>query len=230
MRIGTQDVDAIIFDFDGTLADSMWVWDEVDRMFLAKRGIPFTDEFGEMIAVLGFELGADFAIEHFGLDEQPEDIIEEWKSAAEEGYATQVMLKPGALEYLQRCKEAGMPLAIATSLQRHLLEPALANNDVLDLFDAICVCDELQCGGKSNPVVYLEAARQLGVPAERCAIFEDVVTAAKSAKETGAYVVGVYDEHKQQATDELRKTVDFFITDYAELLDEASQPSRHQGE
>ena len=75
MRVGTQDVDAIIFDFDGTLADSMWVWDEVDRMFLAKRGIPFTDEFGEMIAVLGFELGADFAIEHFGLDEQPEDII-----------------------------------------------------------------------------------------------------------------------------------------------------------
>lgn len=135
-------------------------------MFLAKRGIPFTDEFGEMIAVLGFELGADFAIEHFGLDEQPEDIIEEWKSAAEEGYATQVMLKPGAFEYLQRCKEAGMPLAIATSLQRHLLEPALANNGVLDLFDAICVCDELQCGGKSNPVVYLEAARQLGVPAE----------------------------------------------------------------
>ncbi len=105
-----------------------------------------------MIAVLGFELGADFAIEHFGLDESPESIIEEWKSLAEESYATHVMLKPGAFEYLRHCKEQGMPLAIATSLQRHLLEPALANNGVLDLFDAICVCDELQCGGKSNPV------------------------------------------------------------------------------
>lgn len=228
MQIGTRDVDAVIFDFDGTLADSMWVWDEVDRMFLAKRNIPYTDEFGEMIAVLGFELGADFAIEHFGLDESPEDIIEEWKSLAEEGYATNVMLKPGAFEYLQFCKEQGMPMAIATSLQRHLLEPALKNNDAFELFDTICVCDELQCGGKSNPAVYLEAARRLGVPAERCAIFEDVATAARSAKETGAYVVGVYDEHKQQATDELKGIVDLFITDYAELLDGMLQDSYHQ--
>lgn len=225
MQIGTQDVDAVIFDFDGTLADSMWVWDEVDRVFLARRGIPYTDEFGEMIAVLGFESGADFAIEHFGLDENPEDIIEEWKASAEEGYATHVMLKSGALDYLRLCKEQGMPMAIATSLQRHLLEPALVNNGILDLFDVICVCDELQCGGKSNPTVYLEAARQLGVPAERCAIFEDVATAARSAKETGAYVVGVYDEHKQQATDELKSIVDLFITDYAELLDAAEDGS-----
>lgn len=218
MQVGSRDVDAVIFDFDGTLADSMWVWDDVDRAFLAKRGIPFTDEFGEMIAVLGFELGAQFAIEHFGLDESPEDIITEWKDAAREGYATRVLLKPGALEYLRHCKEQGMPLAIATSLQRHLLEPALANNGVLDMFDAICVCDELQCGGKSNPAVYLEAARQLGIPASQCAVFEDVVTAARSAKETGAYVVGVFDEHKQQATEELKAVVDLFIESYGELL------------
>lgn len=222
MQVGTRDVNAVIFDFDGTLADSMWVWDDVDRVFLAKRGIPFTEEFGEMIAVLGFELGAQFAIEHFGLDEDPNDIIEEWKQAAQDGYATRVLLKPGALEYLRRCKDAGMPLAIATSLQRHLLEPALENNGVLGMFDAICVCDELQCGGKSNPTVYLEAARQLGVPAQDCAIFEDVATAARSAKQTGAYVVGVYDAHKQQATEELKTIVDLFVESYDELLGETA--------
>ena len=219
MRIDTHDVDGVIFDFDGTLADSMWVWDEVDRSFLAKRNIPFTDEFGEMIAVLGFELGAQFAIDHFELDESPEDIIAEWKREAEEGYATRVMLKPGAREYLGRCKNQGMPLAIATSLQRNLLEPALKNNGILERFDTICVCDELQCGGKSNPTVYLEAARRLGLPARQCAIFEDVATAAKSAKQTGAFVVGVYDEHKQQATEELKSIVDLFIKGYDELLE-----------
>lgn len=227
MQVGLANVDAVIFDFDGTLADSMWVWDDVDRQFLAKRDIPFTDEFGEMIAVLGFELGAQFAIDHFRLDESPEDIIAEWKEAAEDGYATQVMLKPGAREYLDYCKSQGMPLAIATSLQRHLLEPALKNNGVLELFDAICVCDELQCGGKSNPTVYLEAARQLGVPAGSCAIFEDVATAAASAKQTGAYVVGVYDAHKQQATSELKSIVDLFIDSYCELLAAAGVPCAH---
>lgn len=229
MLVGTKDVNAMIFDFDGTLVDSMWVWDEVDRQFLEKRDLAYTDEFVEMIAVLGFELGADFVIEHFGLDENPEDIIEEWKQLAEEGYATKVELKPGAREYLELCRSQGMPLAIATSLQRHLLEPALKNNGILGLFDAICICDELQCGGKSNPAVYLEAARRLGVPAEQCAVFEDVVTAAKSAKQTGAYVVGVYDGHKQQATEELKATVDLFVQGYADLLADSEHRMEAQG-
>lgn len=218
MQVGTKNVDAIIFDFDGTLANSMWVWEEVDRQFFVKRNISRTEEFCNLIAVLGFELGAQFAIDHFKLDESPEDIIEEWKSAAEEGYKKHVVLKPNAAEYLQHCKSQGIPIAIATSLQRHLLEPALKNNGVYDLLDAICICDELQCGGKSNPTVYLEAAKQLNVPANNCAVFEDIVVAAQSAKKAGAYVVGVHDDHKQQATQELKTIVDLFIEDYAQLL------------
>lgn len=218
MRIGSADVDGIIFDFDGTLADSMWVWDEVDRRFFESRGIPFTQEYGEIIAMLGFEGGAAYTIEHFHLDESADDIIEEWKETAGESYATQVQLKVGAKEYLKRCKQAGMPISIATSLQRNLLEPALKNNGVFGLFNAICVCDELGEGGKSTPRVYEEAARLVGVPLERCAIFEDVVTPAKTAKKTGAYVVGVYDEHKQQATEELRGIVDLFVESWLDLL------------
>lgn len=218
MRIGTADVCGAIFDFDGTLADSMWVWDEVDRRFFESRGIPFTPEYGEIIAMLGFEGGADYTIERFHLDESPEDIIEEWKETAGDSYATQVMLKPGAADYLRHCKQEGLPIAIATSLQRNLLEPALKNNGVFGLFGAICVCDELGVGGKSTPRVYEEAARQIGVPLQRCAIFEDVVTPARTAKRTGAYVVGVYDEHKQQATDELRGIVDLFVNSWFDLF------------
>lgn len=218
MRIAGHDIEAAIFDFDGTLADSMWVWDEVDRAFLAKRGIPFTDDYGEMIAVLGFESGADYTIEHFGLDENADDIIAEWKELAEESYATKVLLKPGARAYLEMCREQGLPLAIATSLQRHLLEPALVNNGIFDYFETICVCDELCCGGKASPAVYLEAMRRLDVDGSSCAVFEDVVTAACSAKQTGAAVVGIYDVHKQQATEQLKEVVDVFITSWEELL------------
>lgn len=217
VRIGTFEAKAAIFDFDGTLADSMWVWDYVDRRWLEKRNIPFSEEYAEMIAVLGFESGADYVIDFFSLDEKPEDIIEEWKSDAQEGYATQVKLKPHAKEYLTSLHESGVPMAIATSLQRALLEPCLKNNGVYECFETICVCDELQCGGKSNPTVYLEAAKRLGVEPDECVVFEDVVVAAKSAKKTGAYVVGVLDEHKQQATEELKSVVDLFIEGYEEL-------------
>ena len=218
MDVNGREVAGLIFDFDGTLADSMWVWDEVDRFFFRKRDLVFDAEAVESIAVLGFEGGADYVIDRYGLDETPDEIIAEWKDTAHDRYATQVMLKEGAGEYLRRCHERGMPMAVATSLQRNLLEPSLANNGVLELFDAICVCDELGCGGKSNPAVYEEAASQMGVAVSECAIFEDVVTPARSAKKTGAYVVGVYDEHKQQASDALRETCDWFIESWEELL------------
>ena len=217
MKFNDREFDAAIFDFDGTLADSMWVWDYVDRRWLEKRNIAYSEEYAETIAVLGFEGGADFVIDFFNLDEKPEDIIEEWKRDAYDGYASGVKLKAGAADYLRTLHAQGVPLGIATSLQRHLLEPCLEHNGVLELFSAICVCDELKCGGKSNPTVYLETARQLGVPVQRCVIFEDVVTAARSAKQTGAYVVGVYDSHKQQATDELRQIVDSFIEGFENL-------------
>lgn len=218
MKILGRDVEGVIFDFDGTLADSMWVWDEVDRAFFEKRGLVFTKDASEVIAVLGFEKGADYVVERFDLDESPEDIIEEWKRSAFDSYATQVKLKRGALEFIVKCKNAGLPLGIATSLQRHLLEAALRNRGALDMFDAICTCDELECNGKSTPTVYLEAARIMGVDLERCAVFEDVVTAATSAKGAGAFVVGVYDEHKQQATEDLRAVSDAFIESWQELL------------
>ena len=210
--------DAVLFDFDGTLADSMWVWEHVDAAFLAEHGLPFDESYAEMIAVLGFESGADYTIEKYGLDVSREEVIEEWKAIAQEEYATKVGLKPHAREYLQYLHGAGVPLAIATSLQRALLVPALKNNGVFDLFGAIAICDEVTDTGKSTPAVYHAAASGLGARLERCIVFEDVVTAARSAKLGGAYVVGVYDEHKQQATDELKSIVDEFIDGYEQLL------------
>lgn len=218
MHINGHEFEAAIFDFDGTLADSMWVWNDVDARFFAKRAIAIDPAAIEQVAVLGFESGADYVIEHFGLDESPESIIEEWKCSAYDGYAHRVALKPGAREYVLACKRGGTPLAVATSLQRNLLEPALRNNGVLELFDALCVCDELHCGGKSTPAVYLEAARLMGVEPARCVVFEDVARAARSAQETGAYVVGVYDGHEQQDTAELARVADFFIESWEQLL------------
>ena len=208
---------ATIFDFDGTLADSMWVWDDVDHKFFERRNIPYSEEFAEMIAVLGFERGADYVVDYFGLNEAPEDIIEEWKSDAQEGYAAHVKLKDGASELLHALHAQGKPLAIATSLQRHLLEPCLRNNGVFDLFSTLVICDELQCKGKSTPEPYLEAAKRLEADITRCVIFEDVVAAAQSAKKSGAFVVGVYDPHKQQATEELKSVCDAFINSFDDV-------------
>ncbi len=211
-------VKAVIFDFDGTLADSMWVWDEVDLEFARKRNLPFNKEHAETIAALGFEGTAAFLLDHFGLNESVEDLIAEWHSLALGKYANDVQLKPGARELIDKLRGDGLKVGIATSLQRVLLEPALKNNGVFELFDAIVVCEEVCEGGKSTPAVYEEAARQMGVSLNECVVFEDVAKAARSAKEGGARVVGVRDNHMQQVRVELIAASDLFIESFEELL------------
>lgn len=218
MKIAEVNPKACIFDFDGTLVDSMWVWERVDREFMIKRGLEYTREHTEALAVLGFEGSADYFIDVFGLDERPEDLIKEWQHMALDKYANEVQLKPGARELLEGLHAQGMPIAIATSLQRMLLEPALRNRGILDLFGAVCVCEEVCEGGKSTPAVYEEAARQLGVPLNECLIFEDVAKAARSAKKGGATVVGVRDDHEQQNREELIEAADYFIEGFDGLL------------
>ena len=209
---------AFIFDFDGTLADSMWVWHEVDMEFARRRGLDFTKEDSEIIAALGFEGTAKWLLERFGLDESVEDLISEWYGIAEESYSKDVPLKPCAWEFVAQLKALGYPVAIASSLDRRLLEAALTNNDALELFDAIVVCDEVCDKGKSTPAVYLETAKKLGVPLVDCVVFEDVAMAARSAKEGGAFVVGIRDEHPQQARGELQAAADVFYAGFEPLL------------
>ena len=213
-----SNADALIFDFDGTLADSLWVWDDVDKRFLMKHNIAYDKEYAETITVLGFESGADYTIKKFNLDLSAEEIIEEWKALSKDAYANNVHLKPYAKTYLEKLSNAGIHMAIATSLQRQILEPCLKLNGVFHLFDSISVCDEITDNGKSTPAVYEHAAQALGVELNKCIVFEDVVPAALSAKRGGAYVVGVYDEHKHQATQELREISDEFIENYEQLL------------
>lgn len=213
---------AFIFDFDGTLADSMWVWHEVDMEFARRRGLDFTKEDSEIIAALGFEGTAKWLLERFGLDETVESLIAEWYGIAEESYSNDVHLKPCAREFVARLKSLGYPVAIASSLDRRLLEAALANNNALALFDTIVVCDEMTDKGKATPVVYQETAKKLGVPLTDCAVFEDVAMAARSAKKGGAYVVGMRDEHPQQARGELEAAADAFYDGFEPLLELAS--------
>lgn len=196
----------------------MWVWDEVDTEFARRRGLPFEKDDAEKIAALGFEGTAQWMIERYGLTESVEELMDEWYELAAESYAHDVRLKPGAEAFVRQVREQGIPVAITTSLSRAMLEPALENNAVRELFDLLVVCEEVCDGGKSTPAAYLETAKLLGVGLENCVVFEDVALAARSAKQSGAYVVGVRDDHAQQIRSELLEAADLFIQGYGELL------------
>ena len=114
-----------IFDLDGTLLDSMGVWEEIDAAFLNRRGFEVPADYLQAVAPLGFRAAADYTIRRFGLRESAEALIEEWDTLAVEAYQVRVPLKSGARQYLLSLKERGVRLAVATASREAYYVPAL---------------------------------------------------------------------------------------------------------
>lgn len=192
---------AAIFDLDGTLLDSLWVWQEVDDAFFAARGMVKPDDYARAIQGLSFREAAVYTVRRFGLDETPEAVMGEWMRMTEAAYAHSVGLKPGALGYLRALKRCGVKLAVATANRQELFEPALRRCGALALFDAVATCAEAGDGSKSDGAVFCLAARRLGAPPETCAVFEDTLEGVTGAKRAGmrAYAVrdGGNDHHSK---------------------------------
>ncbi|NEG55742.1 HAD family hydrolase [Bifidobacterium platyrrhinorum] len=205
---------AAIFDLDGTLLDSMGVWERIDIDFLGRRGIPVPPDYTVAVAPMQFHEIADYTIARFGLEETPEQVMAEWDAMAHEAYAHAVQAKPGALAYLRELKAEGVRLGVATTLTRGLREPALKHTGLFDLFDDIVSVDELGCAGKSQPDVYLMEAARLGVEPRDCTVFEDLLVAVRSAKAAGMRVWAMRDDSSAADWPAIVREADGVLTDF----------------
>ena len=153
---------AAIFDFDGTLAATEGLWEEVDRIFFGQRGIEYDALAHQTLATLGFAAGAEWVRQTYGLDEPTADICDEWNRLGHALYETRVELRPGAREYLAALRRVGVPIALATTNDPYVLSAMAPRVDVAELFDAVVCGKEVAHATKDHPDVYLEAARRLG--------------------------------------------------------------------
>lgn len=206
-----------IFDLDGTILDSMWVWKQVDINFLGKRGIELPADYVKAISTLNLRTAAEYTIERFGLQDAVEDVMDEWFQMAVQEYAEDVQLKSGVREYLAYLKAKGVKIAIATSSHEGLFLPCLENNEIYEFFDAIVTTMEVK-RGKEFPDVYEEAANRLQLKVTDCMVFEDIHKAVRAAKEGGFYVVAVEEEHSADDREEIKKLADKYIKDFEEMM------------
>ena len=206
----------VIFDLDGTLIDSMYLWEKADYALLKKYDCVPDEEYLAVIPTLTFEEGTKYIISKYKLNRTQEQIKKELWDLAYEQYAHHVELKQGAAEILEKFKKRNFKIAMATSSIPQMCEAVLKRYQLYDYFETIVFSEQI---GKSKiePHIYIETAKKIGLTPQQCYVFEDVPFAAQSAKKSGAKVIGIYDAYSAKEEKKMKEICDTYLYHFNEF-------------
>lgn len=207
---------AFIFDLDGTLIDSMPLWDEIYAAPFEKSGIPVPD--GYLIAVNHMSLDecVKYTLESTPLRCDAKTLVSIWSGLAAKAYGESVPLKKGAYDLLSRLHSEGSRLAVATALPLSLAMPCLKRLGVEKFFDAILSTDDVS-RGKDDPAVYLETAKRINLLPSECAVVEDSHVGIAVAAKAGFFTIGVFDKASAKHEDEISAIADVYVRSLGEI-------------
>lgn len=209
--------DFAVFDFDGTLVDSMPTWGEKMLRLLKMQNITPPKNLITTIATLGDSGSLDYFEKHFSLTMTREQMLKEMDEYALPRYANEIPLKEGVKQYLQALKESGIKLYLLTASPHKMFEPCLNRLGLTHLFETLYSSDDFALA-KSNPQIYLELAKVLNTSPEQITFFDDNLVAITTAKSSGLKTVGVHDLTSEQDKKTIQKIADFYINSFTELL------------
>ena len=208
---------AILFDLDGTLVDSMWMWKQIDIEFLGRYGYECPEDLQKVIEGMSFSETAVYFKERFQLPLSLDEIKACWIQMSIDKYRYEVPLKPGAREFLKFCKENGIRTGIATSNGREMVDAVIESLRLEEYLDVITTACEVKAG-KPEPDIYLEVAKRLSVVPSECLVFEDIPAGIIAGKRAGMQVIAVEDDFSKAMKEEKCRLADGFIADYFDLL------------
>lgn len=212
-------IEAVIFDLDGSMVDSMWIWRSIDKEYLGKFGITLPDNLQACIEGMSFSETAAYFKERFDLPDDLETIKADWNRMAKDKYAHEVPVKEGVKELLAYCKEHGIKAGIATSNSRELVESVVRAHQMESCFGCIMTACEVE-KGKPAPDIYLAVAEKLAVKPENCLVFEDIIPGIQAGKAAGMQVCAVYDKYSEYQDMEKHMLADYYTYRFRELIEE----------
>ncbi len=210
-----KDISAAIFDIDGTLLDSSPVWDDLGERFLKSRGVVPKPGLAEILAEMTLPESSRYLLKNYPLTDTPEDVQRALVHIISEFYRSECPLKPGAAGLVSALHSRGVTMVLATAGDKELSCAALERLGLLQMFSGIVTCDEF--GSKSRPEIFLAAAGAAGFPPEKCAVFEDSLTAVLTAKAAGFLTAAVRDVSEPQRV-KLRHAADMYRSDLSGYL------------
>lgn len=212
-----KDIKAVLFDLDGTLVDSMWMWHDIDIEYLRRFGIAMPENFQQEIAGISVTQTAVYFQKRFGITDSVEKIIDDWNQMALYKYENEVPLKEGVRTFLKFLKEQKIPCAIATSNSRALTEIVLKSHGISSYFREIITGEDI-VNGKPAPDIYLESARRLGVKPEKCIVFEDIPLGIQAGINAGMKTCAVEETFSKEEIEDIRRLADYYIHSYLDIL------------
>lgn len=212
-----EGIKGIIFDLDGTLIDSMWLWKQIDIDYLAKHHIDLPDDLQDQIEGMSFTETAAYFKKRFKLADSIESIKNDWNEMAGVYYQEKVTLKKDTKKLLEHLKQAGFKVGIATSNSPELVESIIKRFDLRQYFDAIRTSCQVE-NGKPAPDVYLKVAQDLKLNPKSCLVFEDVKNGVQAGLNAGMKVCAVYDDFSKEVREELENLAHYYIEDFSAVV------------
>lgn len=199
-----------IFDVDGTILDSMGIWDEAGIRYLKSKGIESPSDLGDTLFAMTITEAADYLKEKFALKETTDVIEQGILDTVEDYYYEEAPLKSKVVEILEILKRENIPMVVASSSEKAHIEAAFQRLGILKYFQAIYTCQEVG-EGKSSPLIFEKACEELGTDPKETYVFEDALHAIKTAKKAGFRTVGIYDRYSEKDQKEIQGTADTYI-------------------
>jgi len=210
-------IKGVIFDMDGTLTDSMWMWGEVAVRYITNHGATPRSDFIKALLSLNTVEEAQYYIDEYGIDQTLEEVIAGRNAMMLEFFSKDVKLKTGVIPVLNALQESGIKMCLATATERELVEPALKLHEIQGYFSRIYCCTE-ENTSKTSPDIFIRAADDMGTEISETLVVEDAIYAMETAKKAGFIVAGVYDKAADDHQDEIKAVCDYYFVTLDEML------------